>query len=114
MCTIKSILKHTFKDRTPFAKAAVCAIVIGVADLMATGTDIYWLIGDMAVQTHAHHYPTMVGLILAEVLMAASFLYLGISLIMYSNKQERKAQKKREAKRIEREAQVSTIKHSEK
>ncbi len=62
--------------------------------MVATGTDIYWLIGDMSLQVHAHHWPTMVGLITAEALMAASFIWLGISLLMYQNKKELKIQAK--------------------
>lgn len=93
-------------NKTPFGYAAVTALVIGVGDLVATGTDIIWLLGDMAVQTHSHHYPVLFGLTLAELIMAISFIWLYRSINAYLIKCEHKrieararAETKRAAKR---------------
>lgn len=71
--------------------AAITAVVIGVGDLVATGTDIYWLYGDMSIQTHNHHYPVLIGLALAELIMIASFIWLFRSIKGFNKKKAKKA-----------------------
>lgn len=87
---MKDLHKRIIKDKNEFARASVCALVIGIADLMATGTDILWLVGDMNIQTHAHHYPVMIGLVSAELVMAASFIWLYMAIHRYLTSKDKK------------------------
>src|SRR4051812_49382791 len=90
---INKLHQKLFTNNTPFAYAAITGLIIGVGDLIATGTDIYWLIGDMKIGTHNHHYFTMIGLSTAFLVMLISFIYLYIAihkfLIKRDNKEKR-------------------------
>lgn len=95
-------LHHTiFHHRSAFAKAACCAIVIGVGDLLATGADILWLAGDMMHSPQWYHKYIAIGLSLAFIVMVISFIYLYHSLIIFVNKQAKKEEL--EAARIRQE-----------
>lgn len=87
---MKSLHKRLFKAHSSFGYAAVCGLIIGIGDLIATGTDIYWLIGDMSIQTHFHHYPVLIGLLIAELIMIASFIWLYRAIYTYLNKKDKK------------------------
>lgn len=96
---VKNIHKKLLLSKTPFGYAAVTALIIGIGDLIATGTDIFWLLGDMAIQTHSHYVPVLVGLTIAESIMAFSFIYLYLSINKYLiSKMNRKINRK--AKRV--------------
>lgn len=98
---ITNLHQRLLNEKSPFAYAAVCALVIGLGDLIATGTDIFWLIGDMSIQVHPHHYITMVGLVLAECIMVGSFIWLYKSINQYLTKKMHKAINDK-AKRLQR------------
>ena len=93
---MNSLHNKLLREKSAFAYASVCALVIGVGDLIATGTDIYWLIGDMRIQTHFHHYITMFGLVSAELIMIASFIWLYRAIGLYLTK---KAKNKRQERK---------------
>lgn len=128
MSNVKTVVNHVFKDRTPFAKAGACAIVIGVGDILVTvggllaiKGDLVWLMGDMAHALQPYHWTVYNHLIWAGIVtiiglivIGLSFVYLGVSLIMYSNKQERKHQMRLERKKYEEECHIPRAKHSEK
>lgn len=100
---IKSIHKRLFKSHSSFGYAAVCALIIGVGDLIATGTDIYWLIGDMRLSVHPHHIVTMVGLVTAELIMIGSFVWLYRAIDVFLIKKANKAKAALETGRKRRE-----------
>lgn len=87
-------MRKLLSNRSPFALAAVTAIVIGVGDLIATGTDILWLVGDMSRDAHGYHYPVFVGLALAFFVMVASYYWLIKSVITYLKRHEKMHGKK--------------------
>lgn len=87
---IRYKMRRIFKAHTSFGYAAVTAIVIGVGDLIATGTDIVWLIGDMSHGAHLYHWFVGIGLGVAELIMFASFLWLFKSIYCYVNNRSKK------------------------
>lgn len=91
---------YTLRHKSAFAKASVCALVIGIGDLIATGADIVWLIGDITRDAAPYHYFVGGGLIVAFLTMGLSFLWLFHALSIYAKKQEQSRKKKSEKKRL--------------
>ncbi len=77
---------------------AICAIAVGIGDVIAVVTDLGWLVGDMMIQTHTHHWPVLVGLVVATVVIVASFIWLVKSLMTYVNNHPKKVSEKRQSK----------------
>lgn len=69
--------------RTAFGYAAIAALIIGLGSVVATTTDIYWVMGDMSVQQHSHHIPVLIGLLVSDVVMITSFVYLFFGIRKY-------------------------------
>lgn len=80
---MKNIYKRLFKEKTPFAYAADCALIVGLGSVVATTTDIYWLLGDMSVQVHSHHWIVLIGLIISDIILVYSFIWLYKSINSY-------------------------------
>lgn len=80
---IKHIHEKLFKSKSPFAYASVCAMVMGLGDVFNNLTDWLWLIGDMAVQTHPHHWFTGLGLLVSLFLMIGSYIWLYCAINKY-------------------------------
>lgn len=99
--------KLIFKNTSPFRHMTICAIAVGIGDVIAVVTDLGWLIGDMMLQTHTHHWPVLVGLIIATVVIVASFIWLVKSLVVYVNAHPKKVSEKRRTKnRISKQSEV--------
>ncbi len=81
---------RVFHHKSAFGKAACCALVIGIGDLMATGADLYWLAGDIQHAMLPHHIPVAVVLGAAFLVMVLSFAYLYHSIVIFLHKQEDK------------------------
>lgn len=80
--------KRVYLTHTPFAKAIVAGLIIGVGSIIATCADIVWLIGDI-VKTgvlHSHHYLVGLGLFIGLISMIVSLYYLYISTASYLKK----------------------------
>lgn len=97
---IRGLHKKLFKDKSPFALCCATAIVMGIGDVVNNLTDWYWLIGDMSIHTHVHHYHTMAGLAISLFLMVVSYywLYLAIGKFL-TKKMHKKINSKAKAKR---------------
>ncbi len=77
---------------------AICAIAVGIGDVIAVVTDLAWLIGDMLIQTHTHHWYVLVGLVVATVIIVASFIWLIKSIATYNRNHDSIAKSKSRAK----------------
>lgn len=87
-------IRPIFDHSTAFAKAAICALVIGIGDLVATGADIIWLLGDMSVHASTYHYWVFGLLSSAFAIMGASFIWLYISVVLYCKRMNKKTKDK--------------------
>lgn len=85
---MRNLHRKLFKNSSPFAKAAICALVIGIGDLLATGADLIWLFGDMSRDAQSYHYIVLIGLCLAFLVMALSFFWLYMSINKFLKKKE--------------------------
>lgn len=76
MSTLKQAYTALNDHHNEARQMIVCAIVIGLADIIVTAGDIVWLIGDFLHSPQKHHY--LVGSILIPglILMIASFVWL--------------------------------------
>ena len=90
MRKIENLIQKTLSNNSAFMSATISAVVILVGDVIATGTDLLWLIGDMSVQTHVHHYPVLIGLVIALIIMLLSGVWLIKALMSFFNKKESK------------------------
>lgn len=73
---MRNLHKRILKEKDEFAQASVCALAVGIGSTIAIGTDMAWLIGDMSIQTHPHHYYILIGLTIAQIITVASFVWL--------------------------------------
>ncbi len=82
---------HITHHRSPFAKAALCAGVIGVGSVLALVSDLVWLTGDVIhAGLKTYHLFVGSGLILGLTLTLISFIYLYHSAILFLRKLERR------------------------
>lgn len=91
---IKRLHRKLFVNTSPFAKAAITALVIGVGDLIATGTDIAWLIGDMLRDGAVYHPYIGIGLLIAFIVMLLSFYWLYVSIYRFMKNKDNRRQKR--------------------
>lgn len=82
--------KKLFSNNSPFALMAVVALIIGIGDILCALGDLVWLIGDMKVGLHFHHYIVMAFLIPANLLISGSFFWLYLAINKFLSKSERK------------------------
>jgi hypothetical protein len=87
---IKNIHHKLFHSSTPFAYATVAAFVIGLGDLFATSADLIWLWGDASRDYHTYHGLVAIGLVIADLIMIASFIWLYRAIHKYLAKKESK------------------------
>ena len=83
MKEIIELHRKLFHVHSPFRHMAICAIIIGLGDLLCVIGDLIWLIGDMMIGTHTHHYIVMGFLAPALVVITASFFWLYIAILKY-------------------------------
>jgi hypothetical protein len=85
-----NIHRKIFTNNSPFAAAAVTALVVGVADVIAVVADLVWLGGDIIHSGLAPHH-AYVGTMLTVALIAlvASFIWLYRSIISFIAKKEK-------------------------
>ncbi len=78
---MRNVHTKILKNNSPFRHMVVAAYIIGVGDVLCVLADLYWLLGDMSIQIHPHHYVVLAGLLIAAVLIIGSFtwLYLGVN-----------------------------------
>lgn len=88
---IDHIHDRLFCSRTAFAYASIAGLVIGLGDLFATSADIIWLVGDMSHGSHSYHWAVGVGLVIALLVMIASFIWLYRGIHLYLIKKAKKA-----------------------
>ena len=88
MRKVSNLIQKTLANNSAFIAATISAVIILVGDVMATGADILWLIGDMSIQTHAHHYSVFVGLSLALIVMLVSGIWLIKALFQFFGNKE--------------------------
>ena len=83
MKEIINLHNRLFHVHSPFRHMAICAIIIGVGDLLCVIGDLIWLFGDMYVQTHPHHFIVLGFLSVATLVISASFFWLYLSISKY-------------------------------
>ncbi len=104
---MNTMLKDLLKNQSSFRHMAICAIAVGVGDVIAVVTDLAWLIGDMAIQTHPHHMPVLVGLVVATVIIVASFVWLIKSIVVYISGHTKKVKAKANVqRRVSKQSEV--------
>ncbi len=86
-----SMLKEFLKNNSAFRHMVIAALIFGFGSLAASLIDLFWVIGDMSISLHWHHYIVMVGLIVSNLLCLAGFIWLTKGVFTYltrhSNKQ---------------------------
>lgn len=87
----------------------ICAIVIGAADIIVTGVDFAWLIGDYVHASAPHHPYIGIGLIFGLSIMFASFIWLFYALARRARKHAKKS--KELHKKLHARHQVHTPSH---
>lgn len=79
-------LLHT---HSPFAEVSVAAIVVWIGSIMSLLTDLGWLIGDMSVQIHTHHWFVLGGFVASLTVIIASGIWLYHGINRYLVKHEK-------------------------
>lgn len=79
-------LLHT---HSPFAEVSVAAIVVWIGSIVGLLTDLGWLLGDMSVQIHPHHWFVLSGFIISLVIVVSSGIWLYKGLNRYLVKHEK-------------------------
>lgn len=93
--------------KSAFRHMAICAILIGVGDVLCAVTDLYWVLGDMSVQIHFHHWVVLIGLSVANILIGVSFVWLVKSIYVYTLKHPKKVAEKRTHKhKISKQSEI--------
>lgn len=77
------------KKNSPFALMAVATLIFGIGSVFCAVGDLIWLLGDMAVKLHSHHYIVFAFLAPANLLIAGSFFWLYRAIHVHLTKQER-------------------------
>lgn len=104
---MSKLVETLVKNRSAFARMSICAILALVGSLLATVVDIGWLLGDMAVQTHAHHWYVLAGLTFSVIVqgVATAFFYQAIKI--YSHAHPKKVSEKRHTKhKVSKQSEV--------
>lgn len=89
------ILKTLAKNTSAFRHMAICALIIGAGDVVCAAVDLFWVLGDISVSPHWYHYYVLAGLIIANVLILGSFIWLVKSLFAYAKNHDNKVKAKR-------------------
>jgi len=97
---IRNIHKTLGSTRSAFAEVSIAAIIIWIGDILCVVADIGWLIGDMSIQVHTHHYFVMATLIVALILIVGSgiWLYKGVNRYLEKHHRIKSKKKKRHPK----------------
>ncbi len=99
MCKMFNVIEVLKNNHSAFRHMAICAMLIGVGDVLCAVFDLIWLFGDMSIQIHSHHYIVMIGLIIANILIDISFIWLIKSIWEYVNTHDRKVSAKKNDKK---------------
>jgi hypothetical protein len=62
------------------------SLLISLGSVLCGVTDLFWVILDMIYMYHFHHIIVTIGLLVANVLMIVSFIYLYRSIISHVGK----------------------------
>ncbi len=90
----KNLHRELLSCNTPFAHAAICALVIGFGSVLAIMTDLFWVLGDMYQQIHPHHYVVLLGLSVSLGITIASYLWLYRAIDLFLVKRAKKVKKR--------------------
>ena len=96
---MKNVHKKLITTRSAFAEVSVAAIIIWIGDILCVVADLGWLLGDMHVQVHPHHYYVGATLFIALILITGSGIWLYKGIHRYLDKHERIVVRKRKAKK---------------
>ena len=88
MKQVQNLHNKLVKNTSPFALASVAALIVGGASTAAIAVDIFWLLGDMSIQIHSHHYFVLAGLSIALIATVASFAWLYRAITVYLGRKE--------------------------
>ena len=86
---MKNLHSKLVKTKSAFAEVSVAAIIIWIGDILCVVADLGWLLGDMNVQVHPHHYYVGALLLVALLLITGSGIWLYRGLHRYMEKHER-------------------------
>lgn len=104
---MNKLMETLAHNTSAFRQMAICALVIGLGDVLCAVSDLVWLFGDMAIQVHPHHYYVLVGLLVANVLIFGSFVWLFKSIYIYAINHDSKVKAKRVHKaKISKQSEV--------
>lgn len=104
---MNKILEELKANKSPFRHTIVAAVILGIGSVGATLIDLFWVIGDMMIQVHFHHYIVLAGLSVSSVICLISFIWLVKGIATYVNTHETKvAAKKRTKRRISKQSEV--------
>lgn len=94
-------------NQSAFRHTVISAIVLGVGSILGITVDLGWLIGDMLVATHPHHWFVLVGLIVADTLsiVAMYYLYKGVNTYTVNHDKKVKA-KKNSTRKVSKQSEV--------
>ncbi len=67
----------------------MAAIVVWVGSILGLLTDLMWLIGDMSVAIHTHHFYVLSGFLISLVVVVASGIWLYHGINRYLVKHEK-------------------------
>ncbi len=101
-----NIIQMMLKNKSAFRHMVVCAILIGIGDVLCALMDLVWVIGDMSISCHWYHWVVLSGLSLANILIIISFIWLIKSILVYALSHNKKTKDKANTK-----VRVSTQSH---
>ncbi len=97
---VKKLHTDLFDNTSAFRNMAICALVIGIGDILCVVGDLVWLFGDMLVQLHVHHLIVLMILVPALLTIIASFVWLYIGIYKYLRHHEQVLKNKKALKRV--------------
>lgn len=89
---MQQLYHHLKDDKTENREMIVCAIVIGIADILVTLTDFIWLICDYYHAQAPHHPYIGTALAIGLIVMLASFVWLWRAIKRRIDKRKRRQQ----------------------
>lgn len=102
---MNKVIKELIQNKSPYKYAMISALILGVGSITGITVDIGWLIGDMLIKVHTHHWFVLVGLVFADIISIIGTFFLVKSLSVYTNTHDRKvSDKKRTKTRVSKQA----------
>lgn len=104
---MNKMFEELLHNKSAFKYMSVVAVLTAIGSILNAGIDLFWLVGDMMVNLHFHHYIVFIGLSLANIIFMATVFWLIKGIMVYVNTHDKKVKEKtRTKKRISKQSEL--------